>query len=63
MYQDGLNNYYDENLNNLNHEDYSTPSINVYDVYNNHHIGYQSSNEISSDIKVLFVLIFIFISI
>ena len=32
MYQDGLNNYYDENLNNLNHEDYNTPSINVYDV-------------------------------
>ena len=62
MYQDGLNNYYDENLNNLNDEN-NTPSINVYDVYYNHHIGYQSSNEISSDIKVLFVLIFIFISI
>ena len=41
MYQDGLNNYYDENLNNLNDEDNSTPSINVYDVYNNHHMGYQ----------------------
>jgi hypothetical protein len=52
MYQDGLNNYSDENLNNLNDEDNS----NVYDVYNNHFYGYQSSNECSNDIKVLFSL-------
>ena len=31
MYQDGLNNYYDENLNNLNHEDYNT-IITILDI-------------------------------
>ena len=33
MYQDGLNNYYDENLNNLNHEDYSIHHPLMYMMY------------------------------
>ena len=43
MYQDEFSDF--NNFNNLNDEDNSN-------IYNNHHMGYQSSNEISSDIKV-----------
>jgi hypothetical protein len=50
MDQGDVNNFIDNDFNNLNDED----NINIY---KNHHMDYQS--EISSDIKVLFVLIFI----
>jgi hypothetical protein len=47
MYQDEFSEF--NNFNNLNDEDNSN-------IYNNHFYGYQSSNECSNDIKVLFSL-------
>ena len=45
MYQEEFSDF--NNFNNLNDED---------NIYNSHYYGYQSSNECSNDIKVLFSL-------
>ena len=47
MYQEESSDF--NNFNNLNDEDNSN-------IYNSHYYGYQSSNECSNDIKVLFSL-------